>query len=202
MRKFKFAFLTAAVALAIGPAAFASTLAVETLPTQTYLGYYVGPAGGLLDGQPVQLVCDDFKHITYVPSGNLGVAISIFPTLTSVRFTAAPMLQNYEQAAMLAYEMQQPGNSGQIGDIQFAIWNIFNPATPDTAGSDTWLAWLASQDRSAWNYSEMKVVTPGSGFSSNQEFLVGTPTPTPEPLPFVLVGCALAGIGRIRRRRL
>ncbi len=181
----------------------AGTLNVTTLPAQTFDGYYVGPAAGFLDGSPVQWICDDFAHTTYVPS-TFDVNVSTLPLLPYARFVGPEELANYEMASMLAYEMYQPGNASQVGAIQFAMWNLFDPSTPDPAGTATWLTWAQNQNRAAWDYSPVRVLTPTAAYASNQEGIVNAATPTPEPGSEVLSllgGIGLIFAGRFHRRR-
>ena len=186
--------------------AAADTLFLTGLPGFTYNGYYVGPAtGNLNDGTSFALVCNDFTDTSYIPS-SFTVNVSTIPELQYALFAGtlptAAEIGAYEQAAILMWQMGQPGNqtAAGIGGIQFAIWNLFYPAAPDPGTSASLVSWAQSQDLSAWDYGGVSVYTPTDTDSHNQEFMSGAASPVPEPTTFGLVGSALLGAGLLIRR--
>jgi hypothetical protein len=185
--------------LAVTPV-MADTLYLTNLPVFTYDGYYVGPATGNLNGgASFSLVCDDFAHTTYVPS-HFDTYVSTIPELQHAMYITQGV-DTYERAAILMWQMGLVNQtSADIGGIQFAIWNLFNPAaTPNPGSSDYWVSWANSQVLSAWDYSGVRIYTPSN--SLNQEFIGGAASPVPEPMTFVLIGTGLIGLSLLKRRR-
>src|ERR1039458_3262612 len=103
--KFKFSllfFMVFVLAISVN----ADTLTFNTLPSNTQDNTYNGFAGVLdnTTSTTLSLICDDFSHTTYFPSGPLDYATSTIPTLANVRFVGASFLDtlyNYEVAAVL-----------------------------------------------------------------------------------------------------
>ncbi|MGH9740050.1 MAG: PEP-CTERM sorting domain-containing protein [Candidatus Acidiferrales bacterium] len=178
-------------------------------------GVYVGPYNfqGSLDGQTgsFQLICDDFTDDVY--SGeSWNIVESSFPGLTNAKFNPA---SSYEEVGRLAQQMfQNLSNSETVGEIQWAIWDIFDPnaSSSDPYGTLTnseenqiadWMD-QATVNYASGNYSNLEVYTPVTGSQNPagdgepQEY-IGL-TPAPEPGAFLLVGIGLCFIGVLGRR--
>lgn len=168
-------------------------------------GVYVGPYNftGTVNGQTgsYQLICDDFADDVY-GGESWQITTSTLPSLSNVQFTGSAQ---YQEVAWLAQNMfQNLGNAQTVGDIQWAIWDVFDPGASSTDPYGTlsatdqqnianWLSWAGSQYASG-NYSNLMFYTPivgtqPSGDGRPQEY-VGL-TPTPEPSGFVLLGLGL-----------
>jgi hypothetical protein len=194
-----YAFAAALVCFLFVPSVFADT-ATMTLDGQSAWsnqpslgGNYVGPYPGTVNGQSALLVCDD-----YVDESTPGESWTALVTpldssnLSSTKWDSASL---YDEAAYLVQEMFQPGNSKQIGDLQYAIWDLFesgaNPLSGlsqnDVTNVDNWLtAAESAQNLAQVNLSDFTIYTPTCGASPcqnpPQEFITYR---TPEP-PFVL----------------
>ncbi|HTU32303.1 MAG TPA: hypothetical protein VMF66_00715 [Candidatus Acidoferrum sp.] len=168
-------------------------------------GVYVGPYNftGTINGQSgsFQLVCDDFADEVYTGE-SWSVTESTFPNLSNVQFSGSTQ---YDEAALLGQALfQNLGNSQTVGDIQWAIWDIFDPgvssndpygtlSATDQQNVANWLNWAESQSGNG-NYSNVTFYTPvvgtqPSGDGRPQEY-IGL-TPAPEPGAIVLVGLGL-----------
>ena len=86
--------------------AVATTLNLTVLPVNTYGGYYVGPAGGNLNGvTSLWVTCNDFNHTSHIPS-SFDVDISTIPSLEFARFGHdAIALDNYQRAVWLMWQI-------------------------------------------------------------------------------------------------
>jgi hypothetical protein len=177
-------------------------------------GVYVGPYNfqGTLNGQTgtFQLVCDDFSDEVY--SGeSWNVVDSTFPTLSNVKFNS---VSQYEKVGWLTQQMfENLSNSQTVGEIQWAIWDVFDPSasSSDPYGSltstqiaqiNSWLGQAATNYANG-NYSDIEIYTPVTG--SQEPHADGEPQeyvgliPTPEPGAFLLVGiglCFIVAFGR------
>jgi len=203
---------------------FANTIQFTGLPVNTQYGTYNGYAVATIDGTPLEpLICDDFDHTTYVPSGNLTYSLSTLTggdPLQYARFIDpnnwGATIVKYEEAALLLNGLNQTGPGFLLdltADYQYALWYLFTPsvvlpnATAQTLLND---ATNSVQQGGAYNqmlYSELLIYTPTAAYASNQEFLqLGSPTAyaldgfsdpgaVPEAAPGILVGIGMAAIG-------
>jgi hypothetical protein len=191
------------------------TLDVTGLPSTYQDGTYNGFATATINGIPNQLiVCDDASHVTYVPTGNMVYDFSTVggsTPLESVRFTGGNETQNYDEAAVLVWELYEyvTGSGSQasantITDYQYAIWNIFDSGISTTTNQ-------AALQAAALNlvktdgamlvtsvYPFVDVYTPTSAYSSNQEFMQFA---TPEPGTLLLLAGGLLVAMAVRMRR-
>jgi hypothetical protein len=218
MSKLLFFFVSAA-------AAHAATVVFTALPVNTRYGTYNGYAAATVDGAPGQmLICDDFAHTTYVPSGPLTYVVSSMAGpdgLHFVRFTENAV-ERYHQAALLldGLDHSSAGLLDLTAEYQYALWHLFTPSTPMSVTAETLLAETAvraaalrPEDMAI--YTRLEIYTPSQSFATNQEFLrlAGTPppfvgldppkggvaTPEPGPGPLIAVGVLLMAVGLWRR---
>lgn len=174
------------------------TLAATGLPVTDESGTYGssgatynGFAMATIDGTPNEwIICDDFSHETLVPSGNMVYDLSTVgggDPLQSVRFTQGSMTQNYQEAAVLTWQLSDYvslngslASNNTITDYQYAIWNIFDPGDVAVNASQfalqtTALNLVATEGAllATTVYPNVMVYTPdpNGGSTSNQEFL-------------------------------
>jgi hypothetical protein len=156
------------------------------------------------------LVCDDFTDDVFTGESWQAVTSTI-PGLTNAQFAG---LSQYEQVAYLTQQMFANINNPQaVADIQWAIWDIFDPGissndpfgTISAADQNNIAGWLAAAQANAANgdYADVLVFTPLAGtqppqFGPPQEY-VGV---TPEPGTLALFGIGLVTFGVIARRKL
>jgi hypothetical protein len=192
----------------------------------TYNGFAIATIGGT----PNQwLICDDFTHDTPVPSGNMlydSSTIGGSNQLANVRFTGSNEVRNYDEAAVLVWQLYEyvsatgtKALANTITDYQYALWNIFDPynAASNPNGVQVNASQIALQTTalhmvdtqatmlSGTVYPEVRFYTPDPKGSSmgSQEF-VGVTTPEPGTLPLaagvLLIAAGLAMRSRLRHR--
>jgi len=179
-------------------------------------GVYVGPYNFTSDGQSLQLVCDTFQNDVYPPESwmasisTIGVGTGLFGSTSSTQ---------YQEAAWLVQGMfGNLSNTQTVGDIQWAIWDIFDPGTCGTGvsncdpygnpGDQSSIAgWVTSAGTSSagGNYSNMVIYTPQSGWPANdgvpQEYVGIISTPEPGTSSLMLIGIGLLGVMIVMRKR-
>ncbi len=217
MSKFLFSLLLATAS------AEASSIQFVSLPGNTQYGTFNGWVTSTVDGDPLQqLICDDYNHETYVPSGPIDFTVSTLlgaSILQYARFydpkAAAGSITRYEEAAVLLDGLRNTGPGSILdltADYQYALWYLFTPTvnlpnqTAKTLLNDAALTVAKGDAATQALYSELVVYTPTAKYSSNQEFLqLKSPLLTgtvqdfpagevPEPGPGTSVGIGLCTI--------
>ncbi len=196
-----FVFLALIVASFVPIKADTVTLQLAAMNGAHQNGYAVGTASGSVNGTPITMVCDDFSHSVSVGQSWLAT-VSTYADLSAARFAHLPgAITKYQQAAWLFDQFAL--HPAATGDIQFAIWSLFTPATPTTAGVLSWLDLARQQNLSNFDFSGFRVFTPlDSSSSSPQEFIAKIPgAPVPEPATLALLGGGLAGLASLLKKR-
>ena len=221
----------AVLMLAAASAASADSLQLVNGGNYTMGGVYVGPYNftGNISGQTVslQLICDDFKS-DVTPGESWQVNTSPLPT----SFGTLGTQSQYQQIAYLAemiFSLNPNGNgNGQgyaqtLGELQWAIWNSFDPGVGVTASNpDPYGTLTALQTMTILKYVNMAQTNaglPGNDYSNllvytpipntqqpnppntglPQEYF-GDPTPTPEPGLLLLLSAGMVSLFLFRRR--
>jgi hypothetical protein len=212
-----------ALFLAVAPAAFADSTMVLTgvgsgnVLDGAYIGPYIATVGGVAN---TPVICDDYSDESYIPESWTAYT-SGFPSLSKVDFKSGSMTQNYEEAAYLALELlAAPPNSLQAGEIQYALWGVFdsNAISDLTAYNATdgaaAAAYLTDAEThysklTAAQLAEFTFYTPntndpitcgGAACASTppQEFIV---VDAPEPGTILLLCTGLTGLFLLKRRQ-
>jgi hypothetical protein len=206
MSKSKALKLLVAALFVIGAtvAAFADPVEVRFagLGGQSQNGEYTYPYYLTIDNGPqMPMICDDFLHQSNVGDTwqanltNLGIG-----NLGKTRFNN---LTDYEEEGFLLMQIND-GNQNEWGNINFAIWKIFDPnvnmgdTPPGTLGAKYWYEIATSADLSNVDFSNVEIVTPKNPSCENgdQEFMYLTP----EPGTLMLIGSGLLGLFSQRKR--
>ena len=207
----------------------AATVRFTALPGVVENNVYLGFSAATVDGFPLQqLLCDDFEHTTYMPSGDLAYQVAYLDGADPVhgaRFASAGSpapadFTRYREAAVLVAALVAAGpaaSSDTVADYQYAIWSLFDPAKVTLTRPVAQQALIDSAAATVHGggaqlgavYSSLRIYTPDRTVGSNQEFLqyVGGlaeyTTSTPEPSQSLTLLAALAaGVTVLRRRRL
>lgn len=225
MRQILILALCSAMSLVAASSAMASTVTIaNSLSGLTYYdGEYCGKIGATLDGSTAisgGMACVDISKHSYL-GYTIGVNISTLqPTdMTNARFGSdSATIIKYEEAAWLLGQI--PSHAAQTGEIQFAIWRLFDPGYTFLANADRTAVTIALEDSwmgqaqaaliipQNYDFSSVRIYTPTADYASNQEFMSGaaisrttTGSNTPIPASFLLLGSGLLGLGLLSRRK-
>jgi hypothetical protein len=212
-----------AVSLAAATAAMADTVTIASSLSGLvyYDGEYCGKIGATLNGTADSInggmACVDISKNSYTGS-TIGVTISTLQPsdMTNARFGAdAAAILKYEEAAWLLGQI--PSHSDQTGEIQFAIWRLFDPgfafqanADRNEAIEDAWLAAALAFNLNNYDFSSVRIYTPTAAYATNQEFMsgaaimltnTGNTAPAPIPASILLLASGLLALVGLRLKR-
>ena len=153
------------------------------------------------NGPQISMICDDYLHTSNVGDTwqanltNLGIG-----DLSHTRFNN---LTDYREAGFLLMQINN-GNQTEWGNINFAIWKIFDPnldmgsGPQGSLGPKYWYDLAETTNLSSIDFSGVEIVTPTHQHCENgdQEFMYLTP----EPGTLLLIGSGLLGLFAQRKR--
>jgi hypothetical protein len=157
-----------------------------------YQGYYISPYGFLANNStPLSLTCIDSGHT--ISNGQTFTAnVNLVPNLnlSQLMYGSNPNAsQMYLWIAWLVAHFNQAP-----GDIQVAIWNVFNSNVAHTPGSLWWLQ-QAQINYGNMSYNGFRIYTDVN--KRRQEYMV-----TPEPASIIGFGTGLFLVAGFVRRRI
>ncbi len=153
------------------------------------------------NGPQIPAICDDFYHQSNVgDTWQANITSLVSGDLSQTRFG---ILTEYQEAGYLLMQAND-GDQPEWGNINFAIWKIFNPSVdmgptpPGTLGPQYWYNLAQTTDLSKVNFSSVMIVTPldAHGDTGVQEFLYLTP----EPGTLMLIAGGITGLFTARKR--
>jgi hypothetical protein len=179
--------------------------------------YYLAPTDGP-NSTYYAVMCDDYAHggmpgqqweanITDLGSDN--ISLTRFNKEPSGPNALAP-LQLYDEAGWILLQTQVVPTS-EWQEMNYAVWNIFDPEAPCNSGCMTWLTMAEQAARDKFpdtDFNRVYIITPVDQYNpdphSPQEFLylgsdsgfspAGQSGTTPEPGTFVLMGTGMLGL--------
>lgn len=208
-------------------------LTINNGGSNTMGGVYVGPYNLTLTingkSSPVQLICDDAMDDVHPPGEYWDVTTENYSNLPASLNGAlfpkgnvnAPNVTGYQEVGYLAEQMfANLSNATEVGELQWAIWDLFDPGTcgtgisncdpfgPLTIGQQSNIYTFlgdAAADYAKGNYSNLTIYTPVAGTQvptgdgPPQEYI----GKAAEPSTLVLLSIVCLGVlGLGMRRRL
>ena len=188
----------------------------------SYVGRYTATAQSRPGSPTIDIYCIDyindanFGATWYANITNLGAGVVLDKTRRN-NGNLASALDTYRKAAWLtSHYSTTPMTSAGWGNLQAAVWELFNPGSPNggtnasTVGTEAW--WLAQvntfrANTTAWNayeWGKYSVITDKNSIGRQsggfQEF-VTTAELAPEPATFVMLATGLVIVGAAAARR-
>jgi hypothetical protein len=181
-------------------------------------GYSVGPYTATVNGiANTQVICDDFSDKTTLNTSYTDT-VNTFSSLGSTLWGSYLMSKAggnhklsyvtklYEEAAWLTLQLLKPSNASSMGDIQFAIWGIFNQgALKKDPNAKSWLTLAQHQTYYNGEFSNFLILTPscgaGPGKCQGQEFFELVPEGGTALRYLLLAGLACFAAMRVRSRQ-
>jgi hypothetical protein len=170
-----------------------------------YIGPYVATIAGV---QNVDVICDDFTTESSIGPGWLFTTETVSSNFAEAKF-ASYGTGAYEEVAWLAEQLQYNsatacGSSGTTncqGDIQYAIWSIFDPGTSGALANISGVDLSTAQnlvteaaqnegDNIGFTIYTASALNSPYGINQSQEFIVLTP----EPPALALLAVDLCGV--------
>ncbi len=148
---------------------------------------------------PIAVICDDYAHTVSIGE-QWTATVSTFANLSTTRFGTADATQ-YHEAVWLATQINANSPLTDIAGVQFAIWKLFTPGTPDDGTEDAWLAKAqleATENFGGMSFSNWEILTPDNPLSPQEYFFQ-----IPEPSAMLELGMGLvafAGIWNMRKQ--
>lgn len=145
-------------------------------------GVYVGAYTAMVNGVSTQVVCDDYADDSYL-NESWNASVTNFSSLGSTKWQSS---SGYNDAAWLMQKMFNSSNQTTVGEIQYAIWGIFDPsAITDLTNFNTtygqaaqgWINTAAAQTYTPGEFPNFLVYTPVAGTAT----CGGGPCPTSGP---------------------
>lgn len=192
--------VTSLLFLCFAPSIFATTTTLtltspgsSVLGTNVLDGVYVGPYTATINGASVPIICDDYDHETYLAE-TWTAAVNTFSNLSATKWAQSypgTYTTLYKEAGWLIQQMYSPSNSSQVGEIQYAIWGVFDPSaisdltsynSTDGSIAQNWLTQAQNADLSRVDTASFTIYTP---LASPAPTCSGSPCPTSPPQEFM-----------------
>lgn len=163
------------------------------LGTNVLDGVYVGPYTATINGVSIPVICDDYADDSYVPE-TWSANVSTFSDLSATKWAQSypgTYTTLYKEAGWLIQQMYLSSNSSQVGEIQYAIWGVFDPSaisdltsynSTDGSIAQNWLTQAQNADLSSVDTASFTVYTP---LASPAPTCGGSPCPTAPPQEFI-----------------
>jgi hypothetical protein len=150
---------------------------------------------------PIAVVCDDYLHTVSV-GDKWSATVSTFADLSTTRFyNGGAGVTLYHEAVWLASQINASSPLADIAGVQFAIWKLLTPGTPNVGTENIWITkaqLAASQNYGGMSFANWEILTPNNPLSPQEYFFQ-----IPEPNVILELGMGLvafAVIWNIRER--